>query len=147
MPPIHLRRKWWTFYLACAFTLLLQVIFLLITWPELRLGLFNVRMASPMSWQDIVLTHVVAAVPGLGLCFYTLFHLSPEISPEGIWRRGFFRSTFIRWEDVTSVSVFSFGAGDVIDLRTQDRNFRVIPGFFHNSQDIISTIKEREHLQ
>lgn len=107
--------------------------FLAITWRE----------SASLSRREIVLIHLIVIGTGLALCLYAVFHMLPELSTEGIWRRGFFNATYVRWQDVTDVSVFSFGAGLVIDVRTPTRKIRVIPGFYQNPEAIISTINQR----
>ena len=132
MDRIPLKRKWWPFYLACGFALLLEVMYLAITWREY----------ASLGRREIVLTHLIVIGIGVALCLYTVFHMLPELSAEGIWRRGFFNATYVRWQDVTDVSIFSFGAGLVIDVRTRTRKIRVIPGFYQNPEAIISTINQ-----
>ena len=141
MQRIPLERKWWPFYLACGFAVVLQAIFFAITWPSIRARFYG--LPASLTWREIVLTHAVTFAVGLAQCLYPLFHMLPEISTEGIWRRGFVGLTYIRWQDVIDVSAFTLGHGYYIDIRTRNKKLRVIPGFYKNPQDLISTIKER----
>jgi len=142
MQRIPLRRKWWPFYLACGLALSLQVIFSLITWPGIKARLSGLSDYPSLTWREIILTHVVTIAIGLALCLYALFHMMPEISTEGIWRRGLFNATYIRWQDVIAVSVSSVGYGFYIDLQSQTRTIRVIPGFYQNPQELFAAINE-----
>jgi len=141
MKHIPLQRKWWPFYLACGFAVLLQATSLPITWPSITARLSG--LPASLSWRDIVLVHAVTIAVGVAQCLYALFHMLPEISTEGIWRRYFVSATYIRWQDVINVSAFTLGQGNYfIDIRTPSKKIRVIPGFYKNPQNLISTIVE-----
>ena len=138
MQQVPLQRKWWLFYLACGFAVLLQVTSLPITWPSITARLSG--LPASLTWRDIVLVHAVTMAVGVAQCLYPLFHMLPEISTEGIWRRCFVSATYIRWQDVINVSAFTLGQWYYIDIRTPTKKIRVIPGFYKNPQDLISTM-------